>query len=419
MAAGHPAVLQAMFAAAMDRLGPFEPKPRIAAAVSGGADSMALAVLADRWSGDRGGALHALVVDHGLRSGSAEEARLTIDRLDRLDIAATLLPLTALYHGSALAERARIMRYEALTTACRSMHILHLLLGHHAADQVETMMMRVLARSMTHGLAAMPALAENAGVRLLRPLLRIQPDTLRHLLRDRGVAWAEDPSNRDLTALRPRLRQRLAVQVTDGGPVDLTETARTIGILRAREEVETAAELSRRATIRPEGFAVLSPGRISVGALASLLRTIGGGAYVPSTTQTAGLAACPRPATVAGVRLTPAGRLGEGLLLVREEAAIGESVRANHDTMWDCRFRVISAYVLPAGTVVGKLGPDATAFSGQSSLPSVILRTLPAIRRDGKLLAVPHLGFAADQAAARMAVLFDPRPVAGACFVPG
>ena len=52
----------------MARLGPFEPAPRLAAGVSGGADSMALALLADVWARERGGALLALIVDHGLRA---------------------------------------------------------------------------------------------------------------------------------------------------------------------------------------------------------------------------------------------------------------------------------------------------------------------------------------------------------------
>ncbi|HEY5597456.1 MAG TPA: ATP-binding protein, partial [Kiloniellales bacterium] len=58
----------------MSAFEPFEPKPHIAVAVSGGADSLALAVLLWRWARARGGAVTALTVDHGLRQGSAAEA---------------------------------------------------------------------------------------------------------------------------------------------------------------------------------------------------------------------------------------------------------------------------------------------------------------------------------------------------------
>ena len=80
---------------------------------------------------------------------------------ERLGIAGRILRLSDLTPGPALAERARIMRYQVLANACAEAGILHLLLGHHAADQVETLAMRVLGGSQTHGLAGMPALARN------------------------------------------------------------------------------------------------------------------------------------------------------------------------------------------------------------------------------------------------------------------
>ena len=67
----------AFVAAAMDQLGPFPPAPLLAAGVSGGADSLALALLADGWARARGGALLALIVDHGLRPAAADEASTT------------------------------------------------------------------------------------------------------------------------------------------------------------------------------------------------------------------------------------------------------------------------------------------------------------------------------------------------------
>jgi tRNA(Ile)-lysidine synthase len=199
--------LATTFAAAIDRLGPFEPRPALAIAVSGGADSMALAILATDWARMRGGSTVALVVDHGLRAASASEAGDTIGRLARLKIPARLLRLSHLLHGSALAERARIRRYEVLTEACRDAGIVHLLLGHHAADQAETVVMRVLRGSQTHGLAGMPALRETTGLRLLRPLLEIEPAVLRGLLTEIGIDWVEDPSNRDMRAMRPTDRR--------------------------------------------------------------------------------------------------------------------------------------------------------------------------------------------------------------------
>ena len=420
----------------MDRLGPFEPCPALAVAASGGADSMAVSILAAEWARRRDGSALALVVDHGLRPASAEEARITVERLAGLGIEARTLRLAGLTHGPALAERARIGRYQSLTEACRSAGVLHLLLGHHQADQAETVMMRVLRGSGTHGLAGMAALREVAGVRLLRPLLGIEPAVLRGFLVGRGVGWIEDPSNRDTRATRPRLRRRLAGEwVAGNGPEasgpeasgpeasgpDASELAAAIaavGAMRAREEAEAAAELAGRAMIRPEGFALLRPGRIGQAALAGLLQAIGGAFYGARAERVADLAAEPRPATVAGVRIMPAGRFGDGLLIVREEAAVMGPVTVARETIWDRRFRV-SVTGQPPRATVGKLGADAARFRRLSDLPSAVLRTLPAARVGNLLVAVPHLRYATDGYGAGIRIWFAPaRPVAGAAFVP-
>ncbi|MDR3533186.1 MAG: tRNA lysidine(34) synthetase TilS [Rhodopila sp.] len=416
MSETHPCLAIA-FAEAMDRLGPLEPRPALAVAVSGGADSMALALLARNWVHERDGTVLALVVDHGLRAASGDEARLTVERLAHLGVPARLLPLTTLTHGPALAERARIMRYQVLSEACREAGILHLLLGHHAADQVETLAMRVLRDSQTHGLAGMAAVVETRNLRLLRPLLDIEPTLFRAFLTARGIDWVEDPSNRDLRALRPRLRHSFGAHIPNESGLPRAMSA--VGQVRAREETEAAIELANRATIRPEGFAVLSPGRIGAAALSNLVRTIGGAAYPPSPAQINDLAARPRPATLAGVRILPAGRFADGLLVVREEAAIAEPAEAADNVIWDSRFRLIAHQGFPEGGTIGKLGSDAARFRGCSDLPSAVLRTLPAVRF-GKILAeVPHLGYATNQNGVGTAMLFSPpRPIGGPCFVP-
>lgn len=411
------ASLPAIFAAAMARLGPFEPSPSLAIAVSGGADSMALAFLARDWVRRTGGSVVGMVVDHALRPSSAMEARITLDRLSIAGIPARLLTLAGLSAGSALAERARVLRYQALTNACREAGIPHLLVGHHAADQTETLAMRILRGSQTHGLAGMSALVETPGVRLLRPLLAVEPSPLRHFLTGQGIAWVEDPSNRDTRTLRARLRRGLTI--ADTTAASLGQAIGTVGMLRAREEIAAAEELSARAYIRPEGFAMVTPGRIGAAALGSLIRTISGAPYPPSPSQVTEAAAWQRPATVAGVRMLPAGRFGRGVLIVREEVAMAPPIPASDGAFWDNRFRLVAHRNLPACAMIGKLGPDAARFRKVSNLPSVVLRTLPAIRIGKVLAAVPHLGYACHENDGLPIILFSPRkPAAGACFVP-
>ncbi len=135
----------------------------------------------------------------------------------------------------------------------------------------------------------------------------------------------------------------------------------------------------------------------------------------PVRAQISDLAARPRPTTIAGVRLLSAGRTGDGLLLVREEAAMASPIerRSRCCLGWTLPARRRCA-PQPAGSFIGKLGPDAARFRRLSPLPSAILRTLPAVRAGKELAAVPHLGYICDTSWARMTLLFSPRnPLAG------
>ncbi len=186
------------------------------------------------------------------------------------------------------------MRYQALSSACQEAGRLHLLLGHHAADQAETLAMRVLRGSQTHGLAGMAALARNRNASAASPAAGIQPGVFASFLVAHDIDWIEDPSNRDLHALRPRLRQGLLPQLCRRQRT-CREPISAVGMLRAREEAQAAAELAARAAIRPEGFALLSPGPIS----ASRSRQPGADDrrrwhYPPSPSQLSRLATRPR-----------------------------------------------------------------------------------------------------------------------------
>lgn len=409
----------------MAMLGPFEPAPRLAAGVSGGPDSMALAALADDWARERGGVLLALIVDHGLREASDVEAAEAAARLAARGIAAQVLTIEGLARGAALAERARMARFRALAEACARNGILHLLLGHHAADQAETVLIRALGGSGGAGMAGIAGLVETAGLRILRPLLAMPPARLRATAAAAGVSWAEDPSNADPSALRPRLRQlRRDRHGTGSATAALVAAAAEAGRRRARGDSDVAACLAGRASLYPEGYCLLSDGERGSGphidprALAALLQVISGAPFPPPTRSVASLAASPRPATLAGVRSLPAGRLGPGLLLVREAAAMAPPVPALPGTIWDGRFRLGVETTLPSGATFGALGADAARLRRCSSLPAAVLRTLPAIRLTDALLAVPHLRYPDASVCADIALVFSPpRPAAAAPFL--
>lgn len=399
----------------MAQLGPFAPMPRLAAGVSGGADSLALAILADGWVRARGGSLLALIVDHGLRPAAAGEAQITATRLAARGIATRILTLHDLPHGplapgSGLAARARIARLGILTTACAGAGITDLLLGHHAADQAETVLIRALSASGPAGLAGMAGLRVLPNLRLLRPLLQLPPAILRDCLRAAGLGWVEDPSNTNPAALRARLRSLRADHAGTGAATWALHTAaHAAGQARARTETATADWLAAHVSLRPEGFAILPPGPFPPDALASLIRAIAGAAFPPPSHAIAALAAQPRPTTLAGTRLLPAGRLGAGQLgtgglgtgglrtdqlgagwlLVREAAAMAPPIPAHHGAIWDNRFRLGAE--LGAAYTLGALGADAARLRHRSALPAAVLVSLPAIRQGAAVCAVPHL----------------------------
>lgn len=349
------------------------------------------------------------MVDHGLRAESGAEAALTIQRLHTRRIAAELLVLTGLRHGPALAARARAARHTVLAQACARHGILHLLLGHHAADQAETLEMRHAAGSGPAGLTAMAALREITEVRILRPLLTVPPGLLRHFLRSQAMPWIDDPSNTDAASLRIRLRQARAD--SDGsGPSVTTATTTTIrhGKARQQQEADTADELAARARILPEGYAVLTAGPLSAASLAALLRIIGGRPYAPSGPRLHSLAAHPQPATLAGVRLLPAGRIGPpgALLMIREQRAIAPPITAAIGATWDNRFRLTSGPI-PLQATLGAVGNNSPQLRDHSQLPAAVLATLPAVRVNGTITTIPHL----DQT---IQIVFTP-PTPAAC----
>jgi tRNA(Ile)-lysidine synthase len=224
------------FADLMAPFAPFEARPVLAVGVSGGRDSLSLAILAHDWALARGGRALGLIVDHGLRQGAAAEAATTRDLLARHGIASEVLRWRGSECGSGLQAAARVARYGLMFQACRRHAILHLLVGHHAADQAETVAMRLARKSGPDGLAGMARLIEHREARLLRPLLSVPRMWLTATLQERAISWIEDPSNADPRFERARLRHGSL-------PAPADDFADTVRATRETEMAERAVPL--------------------------------------------------------------------------------------------------------------------------------------------------------------------------------
>jgi tRNA(Ile)-lysidine synthase len=217
--------------------------PAIVLAVSGGPDSIALMWLAARWRRalKRGPRLIAVTVDHGLRAEAAREAR-DVKRLARsLDLPHQTLRWTGAKPEAGVPAAARTARYRLLAQAARARGATHILTAHTRDDQAETLLMRLLRGSGIAGLAAMAPVTEREGLLLARPFLNVSKSRLVATLRKAKVAFADDPTNRDVNFTRPRIRAVMPVLAAEGG--DARNLARLAARLaRANAAVDVLAD---------------------------------------------------------------------------------------------------------------------------------------------------------------------------------
>jgi tRNA(Ile)-lysidine synthase len=221
--------------------------PAIVLAVSGGPDSIALMWLASRWRRAlaRGPRLVAVTVDHGLRAEAAAEAR-DVKRMARtLDLPHRTVRWTGAKPRTGLPAAALAARYRLLARAARAHGATHILTAHTRDDQAETLLMRMLRGSGIAGLAAMARESEREGVRLARPFLNVSKSQLIATLKKAKIDFADDPTNRDTSFTRPRLRTLMPVLATEGG--DVRSLARLASRLaRANAAVEVLVDGAER-----------------------------------------------------------------------------------------------------------------------------------------------------------------------------
>ena len=184
-------------------------------AVSGGPDSSALLLLIDRWRRRTGTTVSVATVDHRLREGSDHEAALVA----RWCAARNLPHRTLVRHGAPfrtrVQERAREARYALLEAHAVAIGADTIVTGHHADDQAETVLMRLLRGSGLAGLAGMAA-TPRGPVTLARPLLAISKSALVALCQLENLDFVEDPSNADDAFRRTALRRLMPVLASEG-----------------------------------------------------------------------------------------------------------------------------------------------------------------------------------------------------------
>jgi tRNA(Ile)-lysidine synthase len=223
---------------------------RMAAAVSGGADSVALLFLLLELRDELGIVLSVAHVNHRLRGEESDGDEQFVSGLARqhgLEIHVLQVPIepsSGISSGDSSTSEAvaRELRYGFFRQLAREGRVGKIATAHTLDDQAETVLLRIFRGTGIRGLAGIhPRIVlEEQGRTLgevVRPLLDIRRSALLEFLRDRGLSWREDSSNRSLAFLRNRVRHRLLPVISEEfGEPAIEHMSELAEIARAEEE---------------------------------------------------------------------------------------------------------------------------------------------------------------------------------------
>jgi tRNA(Ile)-lysidine synthase len=392
----------------LEKLGPFENHPTLAVAVSGGADSLALTLLAFEYAKKKLGKIIALTVDHKLRAESTKESLQLHGILTKLDIEHYILNWERNSEiKSNIQSQARKARYQLLTDFCNKNHILHLLVAHHKNDQIETFMMRLERGSGVSGLASMNDVHYINKVRVIRPLLDTHPDKLKNYLKEQNISWFEDPSNLNLKFTR--IKFRLLLKNYDDLSLDRIFNT-SISMKRANYSIKKNiyAQMIKLLKIYPAGYATLDVKLLlelaeeeSLRILSNVLTTIGGNEHPPRYESIQRLYdkinsdhffSC----TLGSCKLS----ITSNLLLVCKElkkSSKQESLIYDHSFKWDNRFLITfkeNNLIMNSGALkITYFNHKIDELKKVTNIPKSALTTLPVFIMLDKVVSAPYIGY--------------------------
>lgn len=388
----------------------------LAVAFSGGPDSLALLYLAAQWAKkSKQRKLIALTVDHGLRTESADEARVCARMAEALGVTHRTLVWVGSKPKAGIQAAAREARYRLLTDVCIAEGIGALLVAHHLEDQAETFLLRLARGSGVDGLAGMaPSRPLQGDVRLLRPLLDMPRARLSAVLKRAKLDAIQDPSNDNPRFDRVKARRLMTELSTLGLDAHrLADTAVHMARVRAALDAETRALLSAHAMLAATGHIeadaealIAAPEEIGLRAFAEILKCVGGTAYRPRFDALDGLFRALKTGGLAKGRTLNGCKLiskGNKLIAVREAHAALEAapvvLKPGARGIWDGRFTVslVSAAKQGKPLEVRALGPEGLAVlkaAGHTppDVPKAALPALPGLWAGDVLVAAPHFG---------------------------
>ncbi len=381
-----------------------DPPRRIGVAVSGGSDSLALLHLLHEFSAQRGIALFAATVDHGLRPEAQAEAGQVAALCKEMGVPHDTLRWTGWDHSGNLQNAARLARYRLLSDWGRARNVGVIALGHTLDDQAETFVMRLARRAGVDGLAAMEPLFNRNEMQWIRPLLGARRAQLRDYLADRNVQWADDPSNDDDRFDRIRARKALAVLGTLGiDPGALSDVAQNMAAAKqalTRHTLDIARDcvtLKLGAVGIAEDALRTQPPDLQRRLLLHALHWVNSAVYAPRATGLAHVTATLAQQTSATLQGCELRRKGQTLWIFRELQAV-RNVETRVTDLWDNRWKIT-----PPTKIIGPIDEYSVRALGPEGLrdwqdwrslgvPRGALLSTPAVWQGAQLIAVPLAG---------------------------
>ena len=227
-----------------------------ALAVSGGADSLSLLVLAaEAKQKNKHWDFSVLTVNHGFRAAAVQETRY-VSKLAK----AMGLPCKILTHKGAIPEKdiqstARDIRYGLMFEWCVKNKVTYLLTAHHLEDQAETFLLRLARGSGLDGLSGMQSIRNYEGVALLRPFLDIPRERLHQTTVKAGLDPISDPSNSNQRFARVRIRNKMELLSEEG--MTAARLADTAGrLLQARQALEQVTENFMQSAVQLDEYGI-------------------------------------------------------------------------------------------------------------------------------------------------------------------
>lgn len=379
----------------------------VALAVSGGADSTALAFLLNKFKNKYNYNITSFTLDHQLRKESAKETKFVKKTMNGLNIKHHSLVWSAEKPKTRIQETARIARYDILAKACRIHNCKYVFLGHHADDQVETFIIRLSAKSGLDGLGCMQEtskiLTSSGNIELIRPLLNYKKDNLIKICISNQLKWIEDPTNLDMKYLRSKARKLI---VHESMYRDFSNSIKLFSSLSKNLNFYIHNFMKNDIQFSNLGICNFNidkfkelPNIFQIKVLSYLIKIIGGKKYPRKTKILNNLlenikSKKTRNTTVGGAYI----KIEEDkIVLYRQlDNSIKNIDLKNDITVWDRRFIVTNKTKKPNITIgpLGEKGYLLMIKLNKVKKPSInfnAIKTIPAIRVLEQIVSIPHL----------------------------